>query len=74
MPTIIGVRFTPSDRVHYFDAAGLCVSAGDRVLVETDNGTREGKTVIGSDQVVHSDLRGTLQPVLRVLSRGLEVS
>jgi hypothetical protein len=66
--------FRPSDRVHYFDAAGLCVSAGDRVQVETDDGTREGTAMIGSDQVIHSDLRGPLLPVLRVLRRDPELS
>ena len=69
MRAIIGVRFRRLDRVYYFDSAGLCVSAGDRVQVETDDGSRDATVVIGSDQVIYSDLSGPLPRVVGVVSR-----
>ena len=67
MQTIIGVRFAPAGRVHYFDSAGLDLALGDRVIVETDDGAREGQVAIAPGQVVYSDLRGPLGPVLRIV-------
>lgn len=64
MPTIIGVRFMPNDRVQYFDATDISLSVGDRVIVETEDGPREGRVAIAPGQVAHSDLRGPLSPVL----------
>ena len=65
LPTIIGVRFKPNDRVQYFDAVGIPLSTGDRVVVETDDGPREGRVAIAPGQVAHSDLRGPLSPALK---------
>ena len=36
MPNLAGVRFESSGPVHYFDAGGIPLETGDRVLVETD--------------------------------------
>ena len=63
---IVGVRFQPHGRVHYFDSAGTILSVGDTVSVETECGPREGRVAIAPGQVLHSDLRG---PLGRVLSR-----
>lgn len=63
---IVGVRFRPHGRVHYFDAAGVALSVGDAVLVETESGSRQGRVAIAPGQVLHSDLRG---PLGRVLGR-----
>ena len=67
MTSIAGVRFSRSGRVHYVDPSNLDLSAGDRVIVETEDGPREGHVVIAPEQVLHSDLRGPLDPVLRKL-------
>ena len=40
---IVGVRFGPAGRLHYFDATGFDLSAGDRVVVETEDGPRDGQ-------------------------------
>ena len=61
---IVGVRFESHGRVHYFDAAGLVLSVGDTVSVETDSGSRQGRVAIAPGQVLHSDLRGALDRVL----------
>ncbi len=70
---IIGVRFRPSDRVHYYDDGGVAVSFADRVAVETEDGEREASVVIGSDQTLHSDIEGGLPRLVRVIERAREI-
>lgn len=70
---MIGVRFTPSGRAHYYDDDGIRVSFGDRVVVETERGEREASVVIGSGQAVRSDVKGELPRVLRVVERAAEI-
>ncbi len=67
MAVTVGVRFSRSGRVHYFDAAQVVAGVGDEVEVETDDGPRRATVTIGSGQVAHSDMRGPLPKVLRVL-------
>ena len=64
---LTGVRFTPSGKLQYFDAAGIALAAGDRALVETDDGECEGIVAIAPGQVAQSDLRGPLNRVIRKL-------
>ena len=68
--SVVGVRFDRGGNVAYFDASGFDLSPGDLVVVETDSGPRQGWVVIAPSQVVHSDLRGDLDPVLRVAESG----
>jgi cell fate regulator YaaT (PSP1 superfamily) len=65
MPNIVGVRFTRAGRVHYFDAGSMDLAVGERVLVEADGGPREAQVVIAPRQVLYSELRGPLSPVLQ---------
>ena len=65
MPTLTGVQIGPSDKVQYFDANDLNLRAGESVIVETWDGEHEGVVVIAPEQVLRSDLRGPLNPVLR---------
>lgn len=67
MAELTGVRLTLYGKLRYFDANGISLSAGDRVLVETDDGEREGVVAIAPAQLLHSDLRGHLNPVIRKL-------
>lgn len=64
---LTGVRFTPSGKLQYFDAAGIDLAAGDRALVETDDGECAGIVAIAPGQVAQSDLRGPLNRVIRKL-------
>lgn len=65
MPILAGVQFKPSDKVQYFDARDINLTVGARVIVETWGGEREGMVVIAPGQVLRSDLRGPLNPILR---------
>lgn len=67
MAELTGVRLTLYGKLQYFDANGISLSAGDRVLVETDDGEREGVVAIAPSQLLHSDLRGHLNPIIRKL-------
>jgi cell fate regulator YaaT (PSP1 superfamily) len=72
VPKIIGIRFKPHDRVQFFDAADTPLSVGDRVVVETEDGPREGRVAIAPGQVAHSDLRGPLSPVLERVDQNVD--
>lgn len=65
MAELTGVRLAPYSKLQYFDANGISLAAGDRVVVETDEGEREGVVAIAPSQLLHSDLRGPLDPVIR---------
>ncbi len=68
--SVVGVRFDRGGNVAYFDAAGFDLSPGDLVVVESDGEPRQGWVVIAPSQIVHSDLRGDLDPVLNVVEPG----
>ena len=65
MSHIVGVRLVPAGRLHYFDATGLDLSTGDSVVVETEDGQRDGRVAVSPGQVLYSDLRGPMFRVLR---------
>ena len=67
MTEMTGVRLTLYGKLQYFDSNGISLSVGERVLVETDEGEREGVVAIAPSQLLHSDLRGHLNPVIRKL-------
>ena len=69
MPNIVGVRLSPSNHVRFCDPGRLSLNPGDRVEIETDEGSAVGRVAIGSDQVVHSDLKGPLYRVIRLVER-----
>ena len=69
MQNIVGVRLSPSDIVRFCDPGTLNLNPGDRVEIETEEGPAVGRVAIGSDQVVHSDLRGPLYRVVRLVER-----
>ena len=68
MDNIVGIRFSVYGRVHYCDAQNLDLSLGEWVFVEMEDGCREGYVVIETGQVIHSDLRGPMDRVVRKVS------
>tara|TARA_B100001013_G_C24379319_1_gene351459 strand:+ start:324 stop:542 length:219 start_codon:yes stop_codon:yes gene_type:complete len=67
---LVGVRFRASGPVRYFDPRDAELDVGDRVMVATANGEKEGRVIIAPQQVLYSELRGPLNPVVRKLSVG----
>ena len=65
MTTLTGVQTGPSDKVQYFHSNGINLEVGDRVIVETPDGEQDGIVAIAPGQVLRSDLRGPLNPILR---------
>ena len=65
---MVGVRFSRSGRIVYFDCGELHPAPGDHVEVETCGGPRLGVVVIGCGQVIRSDLRGPLRSVIRIVA------
>jgi cell fate regulator YaaT (PSP1 superfamily) len=53
--------------VHFCDPSGFSLAVGDTVIVETENGPRDGRVVMAPDQVAHSDLRGPMDSVIAVV-------
>ena len=70
---IVGVRFSPSGRVHFYDDNGIRAEFADRVMVETECGDEEASMVIGWGQVAHSDLNAPLPRVLNLIERAPKI-
>ena len=62
----VGVRFKEAGKVYYFDAAGYDLTTGNYVVVETSHGLEIGRVVIAPDQVLRSEIKEALKPILRV--------
>ena len=59
------MRFKRAGKVYYFDPVGLTLAIDDHVIVETSRGAEAGRVVVGSKQILESDLSEPLKPVLR---------
>ena len=62
----VGVRFKEAGKIYYFDARSLDLDVGNYVVVETSHGQEVGRVVIAPDQVIVSEIKETLKPILRV--------
>ena len=65
MAEIVGVRFKRAGRVYYFDPSGIELEVNDHVVVKTSRGLELGHVVISPKQVLASEVRGELKPVVR---------
>ena len=65
MAEIVGVRFKRAGKVYYFDPAGIELEANDYVVVKTTRGLEMGRVVISPKQVLASELKEHLKPVVR---------
>lgn len=63
---VTGVRFRDSSRTYYFAPGTHQLSAGDRVVVETERGSDIGVIVIAPHQIAAVTLEGELKPIMRV--------
>ena len=62
----VGVRFKEAGKVYYFDAADELLDVGNYVVVETSHGLEIGRVVVAPDQVLASEIKEALKPILRV--------
>ena len=61
-----GIRFKTAGKIYYFDAGGLDRSVGNFVVVETSHGLEIGRVIVAPDQVVASEIKDSLKPILRI--------
>jgi cell fate regulator YaaT (PSP1 superfamily) len=61
----VGIRFKEAGKIYYFDARGFQLDVGNYVVVETSHGQEVGRVVISPDQVLVSEIKETLKPILR---------
>jgi len=65
MDEIVGIRFKRAGRVYYFNPAGIDLEVNDYVIVKTTRGLELGHVVIAPRQVLASEVRQPLKPVMR---------
>jgi cell fate regulator YaaT (PSP1 superfamily) len=66
MPLVVGVRFSPANKVYYFDPTGFEeLSVGDYAVVETARGEEVGKVVIPPREVSEQEVVARLKGVRR---------
>ncbi len=65
---VVGVRFQPAGKVHYFDPLGMELEINEHVVVEGEHGLKIGRVVIAPKQVIASELSEPPKPVLRKAS------
>ena len=69
MTEIVGVRFREAGKVYYFDGSGHQLPVGTYVVVDTTHGEEVGRVVVSPDQILSSEIREPLKPVIRVAER-----
>ena len=66
MAEVVGVRFREAGKIYYFDGGEHSLPVGAYVVVETSHGEEVGRVVVSPDQVISSEIREPLKPVIRV--------
>jgi cell fate regulator YaaT (PSP1 superfamily) len=69
MAEVVGVRFREAGKIYYFDGSGHSVPVGTYVVVETSHGQEVGRVVVSPDQVIATEIKEPLKPVIRVAER-----
>ncbi len=62
----VGVRFKEAGKIYYFDAGEYALDVGNYVVVETSHGLEIGRVVVSPEQVIASEIKDTLKPILRI--------
>ncbi len=70
MVKVAGVRFKAAGKVYFFDPAGLELTAGDPVIVETARGIEFGILSADVMEVEESEIVSPLKPILRRADEG----
>ncbi len=62
----VGVRYKEAGKVYYFDAGEHSLDVGSYVVVETTHGLEIGRVVVAPDQVLATEIKEQLKPILRI--------
>ncbi len=66
MVEIVEIKFKKNGKTYYFDPAGLTLSAGTSIMVETARGIEIGEIVCANKKIDESKIVSPLKPVLRI--------
>ena len=66
MTKVVGVRFSDTGKMYYFDPKGFDIKNGQEIIVETANGIEFGKTSTGVKLVDDDEVVIQLKPVIRI--------
>ena len=66
MTKVVGVRFSDTGKMYYFDPKGFDIKNGQEIIVETANGLEFGKTSTGVKLVDDDEVVSPLKPVIRI--------
>ncbi len=65
MIEVIGVKFTKTGKVYYFDPQGKKLNIGDGVIVETSRGVEFGFVAVKNREVSKNEIVTPLKPLIR---------
>lgn len=66
MTKVVGVRFSDTGKMYYFDPKGFDIKNGQEIIVETANGLEFGKASTGVKHVEDDEVVSPLKPVIRI--------
>lgn len=66
MTKVVGVRFSDTGKMYYFDPMGFDIKNGQEIIVETANGLEFGKASTGVKLVEDDEVVSPLKPVIRI--------
>ena len=66
MTKVVGVRFSDTGKMYYFDPKGFDIKNGQEIIVETANGLEFGKASTGVKLVEDDEVVSPLKPVIRL--------
>ena len=61
----VGIRFKEAGKIYYFGAGSMELDVSNYVVVETSHGQEVGRVVISPEQVIVSEIKESLKPIIR---------
>jgi cell fate regulator YaaT (PSP1 superfamily) len=69
MANIVGVRLREAGKIVYYDAGDLEVHVSQYVVVESSHGLTVGRVVVAPDQVIASEFKEEVKPIVRLATQ-----
>jgi len=63
---VVDIQFRPGQKIYFFDPAGLAITAGTHVIIDTARGPEYGTAVSGVHQISQKDVVAPLRSVIRI--------